>query len=200
MTSPAPRHDLPELDATAFDDLLAARVRAGDVAAFESLFTTHYASLCGFVVSYVRSEAVAEDLVADLFRHIWGRRERWMPKKGIATYLFGAARNRALDYLKHERIERRVRRDLVLSVHRASMGAPPARADERVVAEELDIAIQRAIKALPPRRRLAFTLRRQQCMSYAQIAEVMGTSVKTVEIQIGLALKSLRSSLADWIA
>jgi RNA polymerase sigma-70 factor (ECF subfamily) len=55
------------------------------------------------------------------------------------------------------------------------------------------------VAALPERRRVAFTLCRRHYLSYAEIAEVMGTTVKTVEGQIGLALKALRKSLADWL-
>jgi len=67
-------------------------------------------------------------------------------------------------------------------------------------AAELAAAIERAIAQLPPRCREAYLLRRQHHLSYAEIARVMGIAPKTVEIQIGAALKALRASLADWLA
>lgn len=180
---------------------LVERIRQGDVRAFERLFAAHYAALCGFVASYVRSDAIAEELVADLFRWLWERRERWEVTGDVRTYLLVAARNRALDHLKHERIERRAQETLVVSrgERPPGMGMPMPSTDASVRAAELDAAIQRAIEALPERCRLAFTLRRQQHLSYVEIAAVMGTAVKTVEVQIGVALKALRKSLADWI-
>jgi RNA polymerase sigma-70 factor (ECF subfamily) len=64
---------------------------------------------------------------------------------------------------------------------------------------ELDRAIRAAVDRLPPRCREAFQLSREHQLSYEQIAETMGTSVKTVQEQIGRALRALRSSLAEWL-
>lgn len=178
---------------------LVERVRAGDVRAFEQLFTMYYGSLCGFVDSYVHSEAIAEEVVSDLFRRIWERRAEWTPAKSVATYLFGAARNRALDHLKHARVERRAAAILTFGNRVPAMGTPPLGADAAVRAAELEAAIERAVEALPERCRAVFTLRRRHHLSYAEIAGTMGTTVKTVEVQIGLALKALRKSLVDWL-
>lgn len=198
MTFPAPRL-VPDVGPPPLDGVLVERIRAGDVAAFETLFTVLYPSLCGFVESYVRSDAIAEDLVADLFRRLWERREHWAPTTSATSYLFGAARNRALDHLKRERVELRVRENPALAVRPPGMGAPSPGPEAELAAAELDAAIERAIEALPERRRLAFTLRRRHHLSYAEIAEVMGIAVKTVDVQIGLAIKSLRKSLSEWI-
>jgi RNA polymerase sigma-19 factor, ECF subfamily len=73
-----------------------------DVAEFEALFRTHYAALCDFVYGYVRSRAVAQELVQDLFLRLWER--VGTPAAALAaSYLYTAARNRALGYLRRER-------------------------------------------------------------------------------------------------
>ncbi len=108
MTSPASRKAVGAVEASRLDAILVERVRVGEAAAFERLFLTYYPSLCGFVDTYVHSEAIAEELVSDLFRRLWEQRERWTPTTSVASYLFGAARNCAIDYLKHQRVEQRV--------------------------------------------------------------------------------------------
>ena len=175
------------------------RIRAGDEAAFESLFREHYHGLCVFAARLVRSDALAEELVQDVLLRVWQQRERLEVTGTIAAYLYGATRNQALGHLRHERVERKWR-------ERPDAGRPLAgssglgQADEAARAAELAAAIERAVAGLPPRCREAYLLRRQHHLSYAEIARVMSIAPKTVEIQIGAALKALRKSLSDWLA
>jgi RNA polymerase sigma-70 factor (ECF subfamily) len=75
--------------------------------------------------------------------------------------------------------------------------APPA--DEDLGLQELEAALRAAVLTLPPRCREIFELSRFQTLSYAQIAEVLDISVKTVEAQMGRALRILRERLAPWL-
>ena len=74
---------------------------------FAALFRERYPELCHFVLQFVRSRPVAEELVQDLFLRIWERRQTWEEELPSRSYLYQAARNRALDHLKHERIAER---------------------------------------------------------------------------------------------
>ena len=78
-------------------------------------------------------------------------------------------------------------------------GEGPVRADEEVQARELAAAFEDAVDRLPARCRQAFTLYREEGMSYAEIAERMGTSVRTVETQLARANRALRRQLAEWL-
>src|SRR5439155_9687734 len=75
---------------------LVARVRAGDAAAFSTLFNEHYVALCGFVLSYVKDAAVAEELVQDVFCALWRQRGECDPAGRVRHFLLAAARNRAI--------------------------------------------------------------------------------------------------------
>src|SRR6185437_7257015 len=86
---------------------LCHRIRAGDVAAFEQLFRALHAPLCEVVDGYVRSQAVAEEIVQDLYFVIWTTRERLPAPRSFRGYLFAAARNRALHHLRHQAVVRR---------------------------------------------------------------------------------------------
>src|SRR5215207_2149794 len=79
------------------------RIRAGDEAAFEALFRALAPGLCTLVTRYVHSRDIAEEIVQDLFLDIWTRRAELAIDRSIAAYLFGAARNRALNHAKRER-------------------------------------------------------------------------------------------------
>lgn len=167
-----------------------ARVRAGDERAFESLFRALAPGLCALATRYVGSRSVAEELVQDLFLDVWTRRESLHIEQTISAYLYTAVRHRALNHVRRERGPARVR-DTSFAMH-------PDDPDPRApgASELLDaLEIQDAIDRLPARCRLVFTLHRQQDMSYGEIATSLGLSIKTVETQMGRALKSLRERL-----
>jgi len=184
----------------AFDEqALVDRIRAGEVEAFEALFRTYYNSLCVFAEGYVRSPDVAEELVDDIFCRIWERRADWQVTHGVRAYLYASVRNRALNSIARERValeagERADREDVAIA-----MGQAEPSPEDRVAATELEAAVKRAWAALPPRCHQTYLLHRQHGMSYAEIASIMGISIKTVENQLARALKALRMSLAAWI-
>ncbi len=175
-----------------------AAVRAGDSAAFERLFTSHYDALCAFVYSYVRSREATEDLVQDLFASIWENRDRWLPGGSIRQYLFTAARNRALTHLRHDVVVRRFEN----TVARDPVPLPDSRvaesADDLAHTAELTAAFEEAVRALPARRRRVLLLRWEGQLTHAEIAQVLGISVKGVETQIGRAMRFIRERLASF--
>ena len=179
-----------------------ARIRAGDATAFSDLFAEYFPRLCGFVLSYVRDPAVAEELVQDLFCALWRQREDWDPQGGERYYLLAAARNRALSYLRHQQVvdrhaERWARREgRTNRVPGMSQQLPQP--DQQLELAELSEACRRAIHSLPERRRLVVTLRWQHQLSHAEIARMLGISVKGVEVQLSRALKSLRRLLESF--
>ena len=174
---------------------IAARVRAGDERALEALFRQHHASLCEFAVRYVREDALAEELVQDLFTDLWVRRAEWQLRGSVRGYLFSAVRNRALNLRRHQAVERDWERaEAASEVH--AMHQAPLPADERLEREELRIRVDAAVESLPERCRLVMHLRWRERMRHAEIAAVMGISVKGVEIQLSRGLAALRAMLA----
>lgn len=165
-----------------------------DAASIEALFRAHYSRLCDFVNCYVRSPETASDLVQDLFVHLWERCDAGDVPLLTTAYLYTAARNRALKHLRHRRVVAR----WAERVASAPLPTGP-QADERLRTREMAEAIRRAIDALPDRCRQIFLLSREKYLSYAEIAEVLGISVETVETQMWRALKSLRKSLAPYL-
>ncbi len=172
------------------EEHLVERIRSGDVEAFERLFRRYYDELYGFAWRYVPAHDLAEDLVQGVFVRIWLRRAEWRPRR-VKTYLYGAVRNEALQYLEHERVVRRSRPEVV---RRGETLVPSPEAE--MIRSELAGRIEQAIERLPERRRLIFVMHRQHELTYGEIAAVLGISAHTVETQIRRALATLRKLLA----
>jgi len=176
---------------------LVARVREGDERALELLFRTHYEALCDFAARYVREDALAEELVQDLFADLWARRAQWRVYGSVRGYLFSAVRNRALNLRRRQAVERDWEREEAAddSPTLPTFQREPDRADERLEREDLRARVNAAVESLPERCRLVMHLRWREQMPHAEIAAIMGISVKGVEIQLTRGLKALRALL-----
>jgi RNA polymerase sigma-70 factor (ECF subfamily) len=172
------------------DEALAAAFVAGDPRAFETLFRAHYAGMCAFAARMVTRRDVAEDLVQEVFLYIWRNRDAWHIERSVKQYLYAAVRHGALRYLRHERVVRQRLPETVILFDR-----PPRLADADLESAETIAMVQAAIAKLPERCRLVYTLHREQGLTYAEVAAVMGISAKTVDVQMGRALKALRKLL-----
>lgn len=166
-------------------------IQAGDRTAFKSLFMTYADPLCAFVENYTNSPEIAEELIQDLFLKIWENRKSFGPTISIKSYLYAAARNLALDYLKHERVVENWRDE-----NRKNDHFTPQPPDQKLSRKQLSKAVQQAIEELPERRRQVFKLSRQRDLTYKEIAHVLDISVKTVETHMRRAFRFLREQLS----
>jgi RNA polymerase sigma-70 factor (ECF subfamily) len=170
------------------------RVPSGDVAAFEQLFVQYYEPLVGFAYVYVKSKAVAEEIVQDVMVRIWERGAAWQVEGSVASYLYRAVRNGVLN---HGRAERRARK--ALTGGELALAGPrwAPHADDRAETAELLDQLRAALDTLPEGCRQVYLLSRQHGLCYREIAGALGISVKGVETQIGRALKRLKERLSD---
>jgi len=171
---------------------LVARIRAGDEAAFESMFRAYYDPLCRHVAPYLGSRDAAEDAVQGVFVRIWEDRARWVVSD-LGHYLYAAVRRRAISQVRRTAVRRRAAPLLVLE---ETGGAGRALPDAEFDAEELRRRLERVLDTLPPRTRAAFLLSRGEGLSYHQVAARMAISQKTVGVHIGRALAVLRNTLS----
>jgi RNA polymerase sigma-70 factor (ECF subfamily) len=178
----------------AADAELLARLRAGDERALEAVFRAHYATMCVVVRRIVFAPDVAEELVQDVFFKLWSRREQLAEIDALKTYLYRAARNTALNHLRRQKLEHAYEERELLK------GEPVSQEDvsDGASTGEVERAVRVAIQKLPERCREIFLMSRDGGLTYGQIARELGISIKTVETQMGRALKSLRLSLAEF--
>jgi len=173
--------------------VLFARLATGDEAAFDAIFRAWYAPLVRIAEGIVRERALAEVVVQDVLLEVWRRREQLGGEESPRAYLIRAARNRALNHIRHLRVQQKSAPYVATRTEDAPEGA------SRLVEAELDDAVRSAVAQLPPRCREVFELSRVHGLSYAEIARSLEISVKTVEAQMGKALRTLRERLAPWL-
>lgn len=172
---------------------LLRRLRAGEQAAFDTIFRAHYAHLVGFAQGLLRDRAPAEDAAQEVMLELWRRRSDVQITESLRAYLLRATRNRALNQLRHVSVQKRAEPHIMGEDSVNATGA------SQLTATELKSAIVEAIAELPPACREVFELSRGRGLRYSEIATTLGISVKTVESQMGKALKHLRSRLATWL-
>ena len=172
---------------------LFARLAAGDETAFDAIFRTWYAPLVRVATYLLHDASVAEEVVQDVLLEVWRRRETLAFEQEPRRYLMRATRNRALNHVRHQSVAARA---AALDI---SDEAHAATAPAMVQAAELEVAIAQAVATLPDRCRAVFELSRRHHMSYAQIADALDIAPKTVENQMGKALRMLRVALAEWL-
>lgn len=168
------------------------RISEDDKSAFEQIFRLYYTDLSRYCLKYVRDEHVAEELVQEVFINIWDRRHTLSITTSVKAYLFTAVRNRSFNYLKLQ-IPKEQRKIGVEDVLDLTDGAEEREGDQAI--EQLYSYVQEAIDSLPPKCQVIFNLSRNGGMTYKEIAEELDLSVKTVENQVGHALRKLREQL-----
>lgn len=168
---------------------------------FEMLFRTYHARLCAFAERYVGCPDTAEEVVEEVFLAIWSRGTLDDGRCGVPKrYLYVAVKHQALKVVRHRRVVDRwqLRAGRLPTI--PGMSEPPAPPDHQFEVDELTRAVREVVDQLPERCRQAYVLHREQGLSQARVAEIMGTSVRTVETQLGRASKALRRSLAAWLS
>lgn len=169
------------------------RIVKGDLKAFEMLFREYYEPLCRHALKFLHDPDDAEEVVQDLFYALWERRFQLHIETSANSYLYTAVHNRCLKVLRHKNVESKFRTDYL-----ASGSGTDAFIDDISTGEEMQQIMERTLDALPETCSRIFRLSRFEGMKYQEIAEKLSISVKTVEANVGKALKLLRKNLKDY--
>jgi len=174
------------------DNDLFIAIRQGNKKSFETLFRAYYAPLCAFSRKYVKDPDDCEEIVQGFFLKLWDKREELEITLSVKNYLFSSIRNRCLNHIKHEKIKQEYNAEILSNTEN--------RIESSNFIMEVDLVkkIDQSIAALPDRRREIFILSREQGLKYREIADKLGISIKTVETQMGQALKELRENLKEY--
>jgi RNA polymerase sigma-70 factor (ECF subfamily) len=170
------------------------RLRRGDARALEMVFRAYYAPLASFAFRYLRDAAAAEDVVQDSFTLLWARRAHLTITTSLRAYLYAAVRNHVLNIRKHDAIVEAWERDEASDDVR-TLYQPPLQPDELLDRRLLVQRLGDALEQLPERQAQAMLLRWRDGLSYAEIADALGISVKGVEKHLARGLDALRRQL-----
>lgn len=172
---------------------LAQALRRGETAAFDAVFRQWYEPLCRYACRLADDDMdEAEDLVQQAFVKLWEYRARLDVSWSLKAYLYKTVHNACLNRLRARNVRSKY---LDFNAQRLeTMHTPP---DD--TSPELLERFQRAMDALPPQCRHIFELSRFETLKYREIADQLGISIKTVETQMGKALRVMRTQLADYL-
>jgi RNA polymerase sigma-70 factor (ECF subfamily) len=169
---------------------VAVRRETRSTPEFDALFERYFDPLTRQVARMVECEHVAEELVQDVFLRMWSGRDALDVRGEFSSYLRRAARNRALDWLRHQHLHRQWEQ---MAAHdgMASVDSHAEDDDLRRVHE----ALSECLAQMPARRRVVCELKWRDDLGPSAIAARLGISVKTVEAHITIGAKALRARL-----
>jgi len=164
--------------------------------AFELLFRRYYLRLCGFANKFLADSSESEEIVQEVFLSIWKKKDQLQLDDQIRPYLFKSVQNLCYNFLEHRKVVNSYYSVIELVYKNQSNDFNTY---ESVLYSEFQQRVDQGINSLPEQCRLIFNLSRQEGLKYAEIAERLGISVKTVETQMSRALSKLKVELKDYL-
>ncbi|MHA4808853.1 RNA polymerase sigma-70 factor [Flavitalea flava] len=158
--------------------------------AFTTLFEIMHKSLYDFALAIIKSKEPAEEITADVFIRLWERRRKvdYARIRSCRHYMFMCIKNASLNYLRdNKRIEQIDLEHISMSNWRQE-----ANPEELMITAEMASRLNKAISDLPAKCGIIFRLVKEEGLSYREVSELLDVSEKTVENQIGIALKKIR--------
>ncbi len=154
----------------------------------------HFRGLHAYAFTILKDETMAEEIVQNVFFKVWDKRQLLEIESSPKAYLYKAVYHDCLNYLKHKKVK------AAHAMHVVRHGETKADgASAKLLTGELKDRIHAALNELPEQCRTIFQMSRFEGLKYQEIADEMGLSVKTIENQMGKALKLMRAKLVDFL-
>lgn len=173
-------------------DFLLFELREGQERAFDFIFRKYYKALCALAITYVKDLDKAQSLVQDCFIKLWINRKELNQIQSLSSYLSYMVRNKCIDELRGQKKQKRL-------AEKSTTEEKTHSTEELILNNEFEEKLVIALSTLPERSRLAFEYSRFDNLTYKEISEKMGISVKAVEALVSRALKILRIELKDYL-
>ena len=187
------------------DESLMLRYAVGDIAAFDTLYRRHEMGVWRYVFRSVQVQAVADDLLQDVWFSVARQALNYQPTARFKTWLFTLAHNRMMDYFRtsknHSSLDKGGTEDdadagdRVLDTLIANSGFGPLR---QLQSKQQAAALIHAIERLPAVQREAFLLQAEAGMTVEEIASTTGVSFETAKSRLRYARNSLREQLQEF--
>ncbi len=176
------------------DNEIVELLKADDTGAFERLFKHYYQPLCRYAVTMLHKQDDAEEVVQEVMVKLWEGRKNLQISLSLKSFLYRMVHNSCITDIRKGKVRN------MHAVHVKTHGEVLSDdASAPLQKSELERMIAGAIDELPEQCRLVFKLSRFEQMKYAEIAQHLNISVKTVENHMGKALRMLRESLKDYL-
>jgi RNA polymerase sigma-70 factor (ECF subfamily) len=169
------------------------KIQKGDIKEFESQFKKLYSPLCHFAFRYLKDMDSAEEIVQDLFYTYWKNKEKIEIRTSLKSYLYQATKNKCLKLIEHNVVKERYASEMMTVSNNTTDSQ-----SNSLETEELNSIIDRTLNELPEKCRKIFEMSRFEGMKYNEIAKALSVSIKTVEANMGKALKLFRTNLKQY--
>lgn len=170
---------------------LQIRLGTGDESALKELYDAYSNMLFHFAFAIVHSKESAEEIIGDVFIKVWQKHLRIAEIENIHNYLFTITKNICCNYLqKHRRKKNLCLEELSLPYYYINTSP-----ETLLITSETLQRINQAINELPPKCRIIFKLIKEDGLKYKEVAELLDLQLKTVENQMGIALKKMHDAV-----
>jgi len=175
---------------------LIQKIAKDDEQAFAKFYDHFYSTIYRFTTYFVQCEDINREIVSDVFFNIWQSRKKLPEVENIRAYLYSAARNRAIYYLKQRKVYPVTETDNIPITIVTDNETP----ENILLNNELKKKIRESVEMLPEKCRLIFLMAKIEGLKYREIARILSISKKTVNAQMVIALKKLGKSIGDYLS
>ncbi len=172
----------------------------GDEETYIFLYREYYVALCSYSRRYVGRKDIAEEIVSETFLKIWENRQTIQINTSVKAYLFHAVCNNSLNHLRKLKKEE-ILDGYFLETSSENIGFAfiSEEIDEQsLTMESIHEKIEEAVRLLPEQQQKVFMLKRFEGKKNKEVAEIMGLSIKTIEMHLSKATLNLRKTLKDY--
>ena len=182
------------IDPSEIKDIQERLTVSDDQAAYIRLYRIYFSPLLQFARTYVWSLPEAEEIISDIFLHVWEIRHRLNTIRHLTVYLYTAVRNASLNHLNKQR------KNSTIFLDEDTLNLPGSLTDpeQYCINSQLVKGIEQAVRQLPPRCQTIFRLVREEGLRYKEVAAILDISTKTVEAQMGIAMKKLSEAIQPY--
>ena len=161
---------------------------------FRLIYDKFYSRLFNAAIYFLKNRELAEEVVSDVFIKLWKNRAELSEIRSLESYLFIAVRNQSFNYLNKEK--KMIRVEWMTTYEKcAGVQSCP---EQLLLEAELDDKMSEAVNELPTRCKEIYSKVRLDGKKHKQVSTELGISVKTIEAQIGIAIRKLTSQLAPY--
>ena len=172
--------------------LIIRMVEHDDERAFSTFFDYYHTRLMNLAMLFITQYDQAEEVVSDVFLKLLKKRHDLLNIERFEGYLFAMVKNHALNYIK---LKNKEGGNILIDNIQDHLTSDFIEPEAKLINDELRNILNSAIQKLPPKRRLAFKMVKDEGMSYKEVAEILDISERTVEVHLKLAIQDLRQVL-----
>jgi RNA polymerase sigma-70 factor (ECF subfamily) len=171
------------------DESLLHGLQNGDQQSFTYIYNRYWSELFYKAEAILGEQLLAEDCVQDVFLDLWKRREE-VKIENLPGYLKRAVRFKAIDIIRSKKIHHKFNQRIAKITTKFFLQQP-------LLLKELEAIFQETLESLPKDQQEIFKLIREKGLTYREVAEMRGISIKTVEKKMSLSLRDLRLKLGE---